>query len=369
MSELADLIADLVRIDSVNPDLDSSGAGEGVIAEFVANWMTLAGFDVHRQETAPGRPNVIGIRRGTGGGRSLMLNAHMDTVSLGGFSDGLKPRIDGNRLYGRGSYDMKASLAAAMLALEDLGTEPLSGDVIVTAVTDEEFGSIGTGAIVAEYIADACVITESSHLELTIAHKGFARAEIVTRGFAAHGSLPEVGVDAIAKMGPILSGIAELDRSLRADERHPLLKTGSLHASLIEGGTGLSTYPDYCRLQIERRTIPGETDEIVEQQLRDLIGDSAELAMGLTRSPFEIEETAELVQVVQGVIAQRLGMKAPLSGAGGWMDSLLTSRAGIPTVIFGPVGEGAHGDVEWVDLDSVQTCREIYADLARVWCA
>ena len=132
------------------------------------------------------------------------------------------------------------------------------------------YASIGTQAIVREYRADACVITEPTGLELTIAHKGFAWAEIETHGRAAHGSLPDVGIDAIAKMGPILTSIGELDRTLRAGTQHALLKTGSLHASLIQGGTELSTYPDRCRVQIERRTIPGESDAVVEQQLREL---------------------------------------------------------------------------------------------------
>jgi acetylornithine deacetylase len=170
-------------------------------------------------------------------------------------------------------------------------------------------------------------------------------------------------------MGPILTGIGELDRRLRAGVGHQLLKTGSLHASLIEGGTELSTYPDRCRVQIERRTIPGETDGVVEQQLRELVGDAGELTMGITRQPFEIAPDAELVRVIQQVIAERLGQPAQLTGAGGWMDSALTSAAGIPTAIFGPDGEGAHADVEWVDLDSAQTCREIYANLVRTWCS
>jgi acetylornithine deacetylase len=369
MSELARLISELVRIESINPCLDPSGSGEEEIAHAVARWLQNAGLEVTFQESAPGRPNVVAIRRGTGGGRSLMLNAHMDTVSLGGMPDALQPRIEGNRLYGRGAYDMKASLAAMMLAAADLGDEPLRGDLILTAVTDEEYASIGTEAIVRGYGADACVITEPTGLELTIAHKGFAWAEIETRGLAAHGSLPEVGIDAIAKMGPILTGIGELDRSLRAEPAHPLLISGSIHASLIEGGSGLSTYPDRCLLQVERRTVPGETDAVVEQQLHDLVGEAGEVRMGLTRQPFEIAPDAELVTVMQQVITDRRGTPAELTGAGGWMDSALTSAAGIPTVIFGPDGDGAHADEEWVDLDTVQTCREIYAGLARTWCA
>jgi acetylornithine deacetylase len=368
MKQLTELIADLVRIESVNPSLDHSGSGEGEIAGFVAAWMQRAGFEVHEQEAAPGRPNVIAIRRGTGGGRSLMLNAHMDTVSVGNMEHPLKPRVVRSRLYGRGSYDMKASLAAIMLSMTDLADEPLAGDLILTAVADEEFASIGTQAIVREYSADACLITEPSHLDLTIAHKGFVWATIKTSGKAAHGSLPDVGIDAIANMGPILTGIGDLDKRLRTGSGHPLLGTGSVHASLIEGGTELSTYPDHCTVQIERRTIPVENEAIVEQQLRALVADRAEVRMGISRQPFEISPDAELVGAVQAVVTAHLGQPATLKGAGGWMDSAFTSNAGIPTVIFGPVGEGAHADIEWIDLESVQTCREIYADLARSWC-
>ncbi|MDQ2683952.1 MAG: M20/M25/M40 family metallo-hydrolase, partial [Chloroflexota bacterium] len=228
MNDLTQLISDLVAIESINPDLDPAGSGEAEIAAFVARWCESAGLEVQLQETAAGRPNVIAIRRGTGGGRSLMLNAHMDTVSVGGMVDGLSPRVEGIRLYGRGSYDMKASLAAIMLASVDLGSEPLSGDVILTAVTDEEYASIGTQAIVRDFTADACVVTEPSHLELTIANKGFAWATIETHGLAAHGSLAEVGIDAIAKMGPILTGIGELDRRLRSAPTHALLGSGSI---------------------------------------------------------------------------------------------------------------------------------------------
>jgi acetylornithine deacetylase len=270
---------------------------------------------------------------------------------------------------------MKASLAAVMLALKDLGDEPLAGDVIVTAVTDEEYASIGTQAIVVQYTAAACIVTEPSQLELTLAHKGFVWAEIETHGVASHGSLPEVGIDAIAKMGPILTGIGELDRGLRSGAAHPLLATGSLHASLIEGGTELSTYPDRCRVQIERRTVPGESDDIVEEQLIALIAeageagtDGAQLTIGITRQPFEISSDAEFVTAAQSVIASHLGKPAEITGAGSWMDSALTSTAGIPTIVFGPAGEGAHADVEWVDFDTVQTCRELYAGIARAWC-
>ena len=159
MSELATLLADLVRIDSVNPGLVPGGAGEGEIARFVAAWLERAGVEVTTQETAPGRPNVIGRVRGRSSGRTLMLNAHMDTVGYAGMASPLDPRIEGHRLYGRGAFDMKGSLAAIMLAAARLVADPPNGDVLITAVTDEEFASIGTDAIVRDYRADGAIVS------------------------------------------------------------------------------------------------------------------------------------------------------------------------------------------------------------------
>jgi len=369
LDEVRDLVAQLVAIESTNPDLDASGTGEAKVAEFVGNWLSAAGIEVQTQIAAEGRPNVIGIVRGTGGGRSLMLNAHMDTVSAGKMIGPFVPRVEGDRMYGRGAYDMKASLAAIMLTARDLVGAGLAGDVLVTAVADEEFASIGTQAIVKEYRADACIITEPTGLTLCLAHKGFAWATIETHGVAAHGSLPDQGVDAIAAMGPVLTAIADLDQRLRAGNGHPLLMTGSVHASLIDGGTELSTYPDHCRVQIERRTVPGETRELITGELTDLADRYGAIAtIGIDREPFEIAPEHPFVAAFQATVTDIRGIAAEVEGAFGWMDSALTSAAGIPTLIYGPIGEGAHADVEWVDLPSVQTCRQVYGAFARGWC-
>jgi acetylornithine deacetylase len=377
MSELAALIAELVEIDSVNPDLVAGGAGEGQIARFVAGWLGRAGLEVALQETAPGRPNVIGRVRGQGTGKSLMLNAHMDTVGLSGTDGGLQARIDGDRLYGRGAFDMKASLAAMMLAGAELARRPPAGDVLITAVTDEEYASIGTEAIVREYRADAAVVTEPTDLELCLAHKGFAWAEIETSGVAAHGSQPESGVDAIVKMGHMLVALDGLDKSLQATRQHHRVGSASLHASLIEGGIELSTYPDRCRLQIERRTVPGETRDSVKQELEELLANlrerdpkfHAQATLGLVREPFEIGESEPIVKTLASVATRLAGHARVMSGTTGWMDSALLDAVGIPTVIYGPIGDGAHAAAEWVDLPSADVCRRVYEELAREFCA
>jgi len=377
MTELERLLSELVAIDSVNPDLVPGGAGEGEIARFVAEWLERAGVEVDTQESAPGRPNVIGTVRGTGGGRSLMLNAHMDTVGLGGADGAVTPRIEGNRLYGRGSWDMKASLAAMMLAAAELAKAPPRGDLIVTAVTDEEHASIGTQAIVNKYTADAAIVTEPSDMQTLIAHKGFVWAEIETFGEAAHGSRLNAGIDAIAKMGRVLVGLEELDRSLRAGPVHPLVESASVHASLIEGGIELSTYPDRCLLQIERRTIPGESAANVQAELDAILakgvqGDPsfrAEARLGIVREPFEVAEDAEIVTILRRCAKRIVGHDEIFRETTGWMDSALLSAAGIPTAIFGPNGDGAHAESEWVDLESAEQCQQIYVATAREFCA
>jgi acetylornithine deacetylase len=377
MSDLVDLLARLVEIDSVNPDLVAGGAGEGEIARFVAGWLERAGLEVELQPTVDDRPNVIATVKGRGIGRSLMLNAHMDTVGFAGMERPLEPIVDGNRLYGRGAWDMKCSLAAIMFAGAELARNPPAGDVIVTAVVDEEYASIGTQAVVERFTADAAIVTEATDLNVCIAHKGFAWIEIETQGVAAHGSRLHLGVDAIAKMGPVITGIADLDRRLRAAPSHPLLASGSVHSSLIEGGIELSTYPDRCLLQVERRTIPGESAAQVDEEITAIIEQIAAIdsefvassRVMLVRAPFEVAETEPIVGIVRVHARNVIGREPDLTGEHGWMDSALLSAAGIPTVVFGPGGEGAHGAVEWANLDDTAKCLEVLIAVAREFCA
>jgi acetylornithine deacetylase len=320
---------------------------------------------------------VIGVARGVSGGRSLLLNAHMDTVGVAGMTDPFAPRLEGGRLYGRGAQDMKGSLAACLLAAVEAERRGIRGDVIVTAVADEEFASIGTEAVAASLSADAAIVTEPTDHSLAVAHRGFVHLEVEVKGRAAHGSRPDLGIDAIAKMGRVLVGVEELDRRLRASPTHPHLGSGSVHASLIEGGQEFSSYPARCALQAERRTIPGESAALAEQELRELVarageGDpdfSAEVRASISRDPFEVSEDEEIVLVVRRQATNVLGAEPPTVGAPFWADSALLAGAGIPTLVFGPIGEGLHSEVEWVDLASLERCAEIYTEVAVAFCA
>jgi acetylornithine deacetylase len=376
MNEIASLLGELVAIDSINPDLVPGGAGEAAIARFVARWLEQAGLAVEIDEPVPGRPSVVAIARGTGGGHSLMLNAHMDTVGIAGMEHPHDPVVQGSRLYGRGAFDMKGGLAAIMFAAAAAKNQQLRGDVILTAVSDEEYASIGTASIVKRWHADAAIVTEPTGLEICIAHKGFIWLEIETRGIAAHGSLPDLGVDAIVKMGKVLVGLEELDRSLRSAPSHRLLGSGSLHASLISGGQELSSYPERCILSVERRTVPGETARDVESQVRKILDHvaasdatfNAALRTTLLREAFEVSQDEPIVQAVRRHAAAIAGQEPGIIGATAWMDSAILSAAGIPTVIFGPGGEGAHAVVEWVDLEQVQRCVEVLLATAEEFC-
>ena len=364
------LLERLVAIDSVNPGL--GGPGEGAIATFVAHWATSAGLDVDLDLAAPGRPSVIATARGTGGGRTLLLNAHMDTVGHGGMTDPLVPVVREGRLYGRGAYDMKGGLAAALVVAAEARRRSLRGDVVVTAVVDEELSSIGTESVLERVRADAAIVAEPTQMRVCVAHKGFVAFEIETRGRAAHGSRPDLGVDAIAKMGHVLVGLEALDRLLREGPGHPLLGSGSLHAGVVEGGSEFSTYPEHCLLQAERRTIPGESPSTVEAELQALLErlgrDDPDFngtwrVVG-ARNPFEVPETEEIVRLLLAHSEE-----GEVVGESYWADSALIAERGITTVVFGPGGEGAHANVEWVSVADVERCTEIFLSVASEFCA
>jgi acetylornithine deacetylase len=374
--DLQKLVCDLVAIDSVNPDLVAGGSGEGNIADFVASWLRGQGLTVQIVEPVLGRKSVVAVLPGTGGGPNLMLNAHMDTVGAGGMVDPFVPVVKDGRIYGRGAYDMKGSLAAIMIVAREARSLGLRGDLIIAAVADEEVASLGTTAVLERREADAAIVTEPTELRLCLAHKGFAWLEIETVGVAAHGSRPDIGVDAVGHMGRILTGVLNLDRRLRNGRGHPLLGRGSVHASTISGGQEWSTYPARCLAQVERRTIPGEDGALALRELNDLIaaageGDphlNASAKLLLERPPSQLGADSFVTVAVERAASECLGKEPEVIGVAYWMDMALSNAAGIPTVAFGPSGEGAHADVEWVDLASLETCVRVYLRAAELIC-
>jgi acetylornithine deacetylase len=372
-------LARLVQINSVNPTLAPGAPGEREIAAFIADALRDAGLSAEIFEPEPGRTTVLGRLRGTGGGRSLMLNAHVDTVDVTGMDEPFSGAIREGKLYGRGAYDMKGSLAAMMTAAKALvdSKTRLAGDLLIAAVADEEYGSLGTADLLRRRIrTDGAVVTEPTALEVCLAHKGYLWIEVAVEGRAAHGSKFGLGLDANLKMGAFLHALAGLERDLRARPAHPLVGPPSLHAALLNGGSGLSTYAARATVQIERRTIPGETEAqgVAEiQAIVDALSAAdpefrATVRPFFARDPFEVAADAPIVRAVDAAAARVLGRPPAHIGDTPWMDAALLQTAGIETVVCGCGGAGAHAAIEWVDLDSVYRLSEILAETAVAYC-
>ncbi|MCS3627690.1 acetylornithine deacetylase [Salinibacter ruber] len=378
-----DTLADLVRIDSTNPALgaDERGAGEAELAAYIADRMHDIGLDVDHWEPAPGRPNVVGVLSGDGDGRSLMWNAHTDTVGVEGMDAPFTPVRQNGRLYGRGAQDMKGSLAAQLIAARTLreSDTSLSGDVLVAAVADEEHKSIGTEALVDRYDADGAVVTEPTDLELVRAHKGFVWIDLRTQGRAAHGSRPAEGIDANMHMGRVLSKLEALNRSLSSDEAHALVGPPSLHAGQLRGGDAPSVYAAECHLRMERRTVPGESAEDALEEVQTVLHElseaddafEAEAEIAFSRGTLKTPADATVASATRAGLSRTLAPNTSLAdtGASFWTDAALLSAAGTETVVLGPKGAGLHTTEEWVDLASVAQLAEVLVHTARRYCA
>ncbi len=389
---VADVLRDLVRIDSVNPSLVPEAAGEAAIAAHLAALLRGWGVSVWKDEIAPGRVNVTAVLPGTARDRvpGLVLCGHTDTVGVVNMTiPPFSGDIEGDRLYGRGALDMKAGLAAILAAAHAIAASgPLAGDLILGFVADEEYASIGVEQFVARLPgrglhAAAGIVTEPTNLAVVHAHKGFTWGCIETRGHAAHGSDYAGGVDAIAHMGRVLVRLEQFDRETLTERVHPLCGRASLHASLITGGTELSTYPDRCILEIERRLIPGETAVQAEGEIAAILAgltqESPDFAATYTqffaRLPLEVDANAPIICALDAAAAPILGPGLPrYEGMGGWTDAQVLDAAGIPSVLFGPgatrdaTGPGlslAHAAVEYASIASTETCARVLEAVAR----
>lgn len=369
------LLQELVRINSVNPMLEASAPGETQLAEFVRDWCDSRHLETQWIEPVKGRPSVIAIARGCGGGRSLMLNAHLDTVGVTGMIDPFTPRIEHGFLFGRGACDMKASLAVCLKTLERARDLQLSGDVILTAVSDEEHGSIGTESVLEVCTADAAILTEPTGLELCVAHRGFAVFEIEITGKVSHSSQPELGINAINGLGWVLTEIEILNQKLEQREVHPLLGQGHAQATLVTGGSALFTSPASAKVSLERRTLPGETRDVIETEVRNMLERirnehpqfEATWKISLHREPFSLELQTPVVQTASRAM-QSHKLEPKFVGAPYWMDSALIAAKGIPTVILGPTAHDLHGENERIDLAEIQTLERVLLSIVRDFC-
>ena len=372
-----DLLAELVAIDSVNPALVPGGAGEAEIAAFVAAWLTDRGLEVTVDEPLAGRPSVVGVARGSGGGASLMLNAHLDTVNVDGMERPHEPVIRDGRLYGRGAYDMKSGLAAIMVAGAAAARDGLSGDVIVSAVADEEHASEGVQSVLRRWRADACIVTEPTHLRACVAHKGFVWAQLETprprgarlaarprrRRHRRHGPRARGHSRAAA---PPRGAAASAARCRRACT--PRSSRAARSCRAIPSAACWTSSGGPCRAS-PRRTSSASCRSCSRSRPKPIRGSTPGCAWGSCASRSRSTRRRTIVAAVRAAAARTLGAEPEIVGHSAWMDAAFLSAAGIPTVVFGPSGEGAHAVEEHVELESVEQVAEIVLDTARRFCA
>jgi acetylornithine deacetylase len=363
----------LVSTPSVNPALAPGGAGERAIAAVARDLLASWGLETRVHEVAPGRFNVIA--RLEGEGPTLLLNGHLDTVGVEGMTvDPFGAVVEGDRLVGRGSCDMKGGVAALLAATARLAGGGPRPSLTVALTADEEHASLGMAALVAEGPpADLAVVCEPTSLRVMPAHKGFVWLRASFRGRAAHGSRPEVGIDAIRHAALYMAALDGLAEELRARPAHRLLGHGSFHAGTITGGTAESVYPDRCELLLERRTMPGEAPDAVLAEFERVLAELAEregdvdasLEMTLERPGSEVPQSSTLVR---GLLAacEAHGVEPVVEGMTAWVDAAFLNEAGVPAVCYGPGSiEQAHTEDEWIDLREIMACAEVLEAFAR----
>ena len=365
------ILSELVRIDSVNPTL-SDGPGEIEIAKFVRQYLHQLKLDVEIQTVAPNRANVVAVIQGMSHKRSLLLNSHLDTVGVEDMKDPFVLKRKGDKLYGRGTYDMKGSVALMLLLAKHLVRYRPPADVYLTFVADEEDMSIGMEYIVEKWLPKisplpfGAIFLEPTEQNIGVGHKGFSCFEVEIIGKAAHGSRPSQGIDAILPLRAALDELDKIQSELLNREADPLLGHATLHSSIIRGGTGRYVIPSESRLQWDRRILPGESHQALNLEL-DRVIQAVKSHPGnhevkgkeiFARRPYRVSDEAEVLKQLQKESPQ-----SKLIGLSFWADSALSGMAGIPSILFGPVGHGAHAVDEWVSLKSLISVYEILKKL------
>jgi acetylornithine deacetylase len=309
-----------------------------------------------------------------------MFAGHLDTVGVEGMTHApFDAEIRDNRIYGRGSTDMKAGIAAmcsAAVLAADIVAGSATRQILIAAVSDEEYASLGMRALLAGGItADAAILTEPTRLAICPAHRGFIWIEIEFTGRAAHGSRYDIGVDAIRHAGLVLAELDKLENDVLPNKTHRLLGRGSLHASSIEGGSGLSTYPDRCVVIIERRTLPGETEETALAEVREACDRvratrptlSAQIRLIESQLPSDVSVDAPVVSMLRSAMVAE-GHEVSVEGMSAWTDAAILNGAGIPAICFGPGDISlAHAAEEFVSIAEIERATAILTSVARDW--
>jgi acetylornithine deacetylase len=378
--DVVELLSKLIAIESVTPWLIDDGAGEAVVARFMADWLADLPVEVTLEEVEPGRPNLLALLRGSGGGRTLCLNAHSDTVGYANWRDrALVPTRDGDRLYGLGSADDKSCCALALLVLRSLveSGARLSGDLLVACTVDEEGISIGTEDLVRRHRMDAALVLEPDALPRgVVEHQGFGWIDVIVHGRPAHGSAPEQGIDAIVHMAEVVSRLERHDREAFGPTADRMSGKTVFHTGTIRGGTDYATYPGRAVLGIEIGTQPGERladrvreiEAIFEEIGRERPDFRGEVDVKLEREPFRAGGHERLWAALDG--ATRAVLDRPLEpvGMNAWADAAIMQAAGIPTILFGPLGGNFHAPDEWASIGEIVQAAAILERAIKDFC-
>jgi acetylornithine deacetylase len=372
------LAAALVRVDSRNPALVAAAPGEARCVALLRETLEAWGFRTEIHDAAPGRPNLV-ARIGEARARTaLMFCGHADVVGTEGMIHApFAAEVRDGRLHGRGAADMKGGLAAMCAGAWRAARAGLAGELVVAITADEEHASLGARAMLDRGVrADAAIVCEPTALAVMPAHRGFAWLEVTVHGRAAHGSRYDLGVDAIRSAGLLLAELDRLERTELARRTHPVLGRASLHASTIEGGTGMSTYPDRCVVRLERRTLPGEHGASAVDEIRRAIDAvraahpelDADVALTMSQAPSDVAVDAPVVRALEASL-QECGEPVRIAGMSAWTDAALLNAAGIPAICFGPGDISlAHAAEEYIPLEEIDRAVSVLAALARRWC-
>jgi len=389
-NNVIDLLADLVRINSVNPNYEG-GVPELELADYVDNYFNAQGIETWRQEVYPNRPNVIARIPGRDPTRRIVFEAHLDTVSVAGMTiEPWTPEIRDGKMYGRGACDTKGGMAAMMQAVASLVADGItpSVDVLFAATIDEEYSYRGVVAMcdslepgpVDRHIleqelaprhplqAEAAIIAEPTLLQPVIASKGLVRWKIETIGKAAHSAKPHLGVNAIEHMAAIIAAIRQ-DTLALSEKTHPLLGPATCNIGVIRGGVQVNFVPDRCEIEIDRRLLPGEARDEVLEHYQTLVDSVSAQHSGmnaimhppmLSDRPLETDANAPAVQTMVGVLSE-MGLETTLIGVPFCSDASKFGALGIPSMILGPGSiDQAHAAVEFIECDQVIRASEIY---------
>ncbi len=374
-NSLHSLLADMVAIRSMNPmglhDL-GAGFGERDMADYVEAFCRKYRIPCERHLVLPGRENVIARLDGADS-NALVLEAHMDTVLGENMEiEPFSPDVKDGRLYGRGSCDTKASLAAMLMAMKTAAERRgLSRSVCLAATADEEFGFTGVQRFIDLGVPAAmAVVGEPTQLDIVVAHKGVLRWEIETQGVAAHSSTPERGKNAIYAMAPVLEAMKQYAANVASDAAHPLAGGKTASVGIIQGGQTVNTVPDRCTIQIDRRTLPDEDPQDAFAQavafLRDRVPNDTNWRAHepfLTCPGLDVAVDAEVVKRLQAA-CRGAGQEPALRGVAYGTDASTLFKAGIPAVVFGPGDiRQAHSAVEYVELRQVEAAQAAFERL------